>query len=101
MIVAVPRETAPSERRVALVPETVQRLVKSGVDVRVGRGAGVAAAFPDEEYTKAGASIVDDPAALISGADLVVTIGKETPEFFSMLRRGSTLVGFLNPLGDP
>lgn len=101
MIVAVPRETSLSERRVALVPETVQRLVKSGVEVRVSRGAGVSAAFPDEEYVKAGASIVDGPAALLSAADVVVTIGKEPPEFFSQLRRGSVLVGFLNPLGDP
>ncbi len=101
MIVAVPRETALSERRVALVPETVQRLVKSGAEVRIARGAGVSAAFPDDDYVKAGASIVDDPAALLSSADVVVTVGKEPPEFFAQLRRGSTLVGFLNPLGDP
>jgi proton-translocating NAD(P)+ transhydrogenase subunit alpha len=101
MIVAVPRETALSERRVALVPETVQKLVKSGVEVRVARGAGVSAAFPDEEYTKAGASIVDEPAALLSAADVVVTVGKEPPDFYQSLRRGSTVVGFFNPLGDP
>jgi len=53
MIVAVPRETAP-ERRVALVPETVTRLTKTGVQVRVQRGAGVSAAFPDELYAQAG-----------------------------------------------
>ena len=100
MIVAVPKETALNERRVALVPETVQRLVKSGAEVRVARGAGVSAAFPDDEYVKAGASIIADPAALLS-ADVVVTIGKEPPEFFSQLRRTTVLVGFLNPLGDP
>ncbi len=101
MIVAVPRESALSERRVALVPETAQRLVKSGAEVRIARGAGVSAAFPDREYEKAGASIVDDPAALLSSADVVVTVGKEAPEFFAQLRPGSILVGFLNPLGDP
>ncbi len=101
MIVAVPRETAQSERRVALVPETVQRLVKSGVEVRVERGAGVSAAFPDDDFTKAGASIVDDPAALLSAADVVVTVGKRDAGFYRQLRRGSTLIGFLNPLGDP
>ncbi len=100
MIVAVPKETALNERRVALVPETVQRLVKSGVEVRVARGAGVSAAFPDDDYVKAGASIADDPAALLPAADIVVTIGKEPPEFFSQLRRGSVVVGFFNPLGD-
>ena len=101
MIVAVPRETAPNEHRVALVPETVQRLVKSGVEVRVARGAGVAAAFPDELFTQAGASIVDDPASLIAAADVVVAVGKPVAGALASMRRGATLVGFLNPLGDP
>ncbi|HET9030981.1 MAG TPA: Re/Si-specific NAD(P)(+) transhydrogenase subunit alpha [Candidatus Aquilonibacter sp.] len=101
MIVAVPRETAPNERRVALVPETVQRLVKSGVDVRVEHDAGISAAFPDDEYTKAGASIVTDAAALLASADVVVTVGKEPPDFFTRIKRGATVVGFFNPLGDP
>ncbi len=101
MIVAVPREAASNERRVALVPETVQRLVKSGAEVRVQRGAGVAAAFPDALFSQAGASIVDDPASLISGADLVVTVGKPSDTVLHAMRKGATLVGFLNPLGDP
>jgi NAD(P) transhydrogenase subunit alpha len=101
MIVAVPREAAPNERRVALVPETVQRLVKSSVDVRVQRGAGTAAAFPDDLYAQAGASIVDDPAALFAGASLIAVVGRPTPEALAMMPRGATLVGFLNPLGDP
>jgi NAD(P) transhydrogenase subunit alpha len=101
MIVAVPRETASNERRVALVPETVQRFVKSGLNVRVQRGAGVAAAFRDDEYTKAGATLADDVASLVSDADAIVTIGKPAPELLSHIRRGAVLVGFLNPLGDP
>jgi NAD(P) transhydrogenase subunit alpha len=101
MIVAVPRETAPKERRVALVPETVAKLIKAGVSVRVQRGAGTAAAFPDELYTQAGASILDDPASLVSGADVVVTIAKPAPELLAAINTGATLVGFLNPLGDP
>ena len=88
MIVAVPKETALNERRVALVPETVQRLVKSGVEVRVARGAGVSAAFPDDEYVKAGASIVDDPAALLSAADAVVTVNLNSPRAFLRWARG-------------
>ena len=76
MIVAIPREAASNERRVALVPETVKRLIQAGGSVRVQRGAGTAAAFPDELYTQAGASIVDDSAALVSDADVVVTVGK-------------------------
>jgi NAD(P) transhydrogenase subunit alpha len=101
MIVAVPREAASNERRVALVPETVQRLVKSGVTVRVLRGAGTAASFPDEEYTKAGAQLAADVGSLTAGADALITVGKPSGDVLSGLRRGGVLVGFLNPLGDP
>ncbi len=101
MIVAVPREAASNERRVALVPETVTKLIQAGASVRVQRDAGTAAAFPDAFYTQAGASIVDDPAALVSDADLVVTVGKPAPNVLGAMRKNATLVGFLNPLGDP
>ena len=70
MKIGVPRETMPGERRVALVPETVQRLVKSGNEVHVERGAGVEAAFVDAAYEQSGARIVDDA----YGADLVVKV---------------------------
>ncbi|MDP9024930.1 MAG: Re/Si-specific NAD(P)(+) transhydrogenase subunit alpha [Candidatus Eremiobacteraeota bacterium] len=99
MIVAVPRESAP-ERRVALVPETVARLVKLGADVRIQRGAGVAAAFPDELYSQAGASFADDPVSLVSGADLVAGVGRPSDEILAAMRRGAAIVGFFNPLGD-
>jgi len=101
MIVAVPREAASNERRVALVPETVAKLIQAGGSVRVQRDAGTAAAFPDGMYTQAGASIVDDPAALVADADLVVTVGKPAANVLAAMRKNATLVGFLNPLGDP
>ena len=101
MIVAVPREAASNERRVALVPETVQKLTKSGVSVRVQRGAGTQAAFPDTLYEEAGASFADDPASLISDADAVVAVGRPSDTVLGAMRRGTVLVGFLNPLGDP
>ncbi|HEX8806283.1 MAG TPA: Re/Si-specific NAD(P)(+) transhydrogenase subunit alpha [Candidatus Aquilonibacter sp.] len=101
MIVAVPREAASNERRVALVPETVTKLIQAGASVRVQHDAGTAAAFPDAFYTQAGASIVDDPAALVSDADLVVTVGKPAPNVLAAMPKNATLVGFLNPLGDP
>ncbi len=100
MIVAVPREPASNERRVALVPETVTKLIQAGASVRVQRDAGTAAAFPDAFYTQAGASIVDDPAALVADADLVVTVGKPAPNVLAAMHKNATLVGFLNPLGD-
>jgi len=101
MIVAVPREAATRERRVALVPETVSKFVKSGATVRVARGAGTAAAFPDDAYEAAGATLVDGTAELLSDAGLVVTVGRPSDDVLSAVQRGAVLVGFFNPLGDP
>jgi proton-translocating NAD(P)+ transhydrogenase subunit alpha len=98
---SVPREAAPNEARVALVPETVAKLVKAGAAVKVARGAGERAAFPDDLYVQAGASIVDDPAALLSDADLVVTVGRPSPETVGAMHRGAALLALLAPLGDP
>ncbi len=101
MIAAVPREAASNERRVALVPESVTRFVKMGVSVRVQRGAGDRAAFPDAQYEKAGATVVDDVATLARDADAVLCVGRPSDELLQLLRKGTTLVGFFNPLGDP
>jgi NAD(P) transhydrogenase subunit alpha len=101
VIVAVPREAAEKERRVALVPETVTRFAKSGVGVVLQRGAGVSAAFPDDAYAAAGATFADDAASLASSADVVVCVGRPSDAIAQALRRGSVVVGFLNPLGDP
>jgi NAD(P) transhydrogenase subunit alpha len=101
MNLAVPREAAPNEARVALVPETAAKLVKSGVTVNVARGAGERAAFPDELYTQSGAGISADPAALIAGADLVVTVGRPDDVTLHGMHKGAALLGLLAPLGDP
>lgn len=100
MNVSVPREAAPNEARVALVPETVAKLVKAGAAVKVARGAGERAAFPDELYTQAGASIADDPAALLSDADLVVCVGRPSDEILGAMRKNAALLALLAPLGD-
>jgi NAD(P) transhydrogenase subunit alpha len=99
MIVAVPKETASNERRVALVPETVAKLVKSGVEVHVERGAGVAASFVDDAYVHAGATLVD--AAAIAAADTIVSVGRLDEATLPSLKRGSVVVGTFNSLGDP
>src|SRR5579884_2569415 len=101
MNVSVPCEAAPNEARVALVPETVAKLVKAGAAVKVARGAGQRAAFPDELYTQAGASIADDPAALFSDADLVVSVGRPSDETLQSMRPGAAVLALLAPLGDP
>jgi NAD(P) transhydrogenase subunit alpha len=101
MIVAVPREAASKERRVALVPETVSRFAKLGASVRIQRDAGSAAAFSDEEYARAGAQIAGDIPSLVGDADAVVTVGRPGDDVLGALRPGTVVVGFLNPLGDP
>jgi len=92
----VPRETATGERRVALVPELVGKLVGGGFEVLVERGAGEAASFPDSAYEEAGARLVEDWA----DAEAVVKVQKPTEQEASRLRDGQVLIGFLQPLTD-
>jgi NAD(P) transhydrogenase subunit alpha len=96
MKVGVPRETAPDERRVALVPESVKRLTAAGFEVAVERGAGESASFPDDEYETAGATTVDDPYS----ADAVAKVQAPSPDERGRLRDGQVLIGFLQPLTD-
>jgi NAD(P) transhydrogenase subunit alpha len=98
MRVAVPRETAPGERRVALVPETVSKLREAGFEIRVERGAGERAGFPDESYAEAGAELVD--ASAIPDAEGVVRVAAPSADETAALRPGTVLVGFLDPLAD-
>ena len=93
MNVSVPKETAPGERRVALVPEVVDRLVKGGVVVVVEAGAGAGAHQPDSVYERAGAAIGDG----FSG-DVVAKVAPPSAEEIGRLSRGGVLVGFLQPL---
>jgi NAD(P) transhydrogenase subunit alpha len=99
MRVAVPRETAADERRVALVPESVSKLRDAGFELSVERGAGEAAGFLDDEYTEAGAELVDAP-ALTRDAQAVVCVASPSPELVSTLASGTVVVGFLEPLTD-
>ena len=93
MNVSVPKETAAGERRVALVPDVVARLVKSEVDVVVEADAGAGAHQPDSAYEAAGAAIGDG----FSG-DVVAKVAPPSSEEIGRLRRGGVLVGFLQPL---
>jgi H+-translocating NAD(P) transhydrogenase subunit alpha len=101
LIIGVPREAAAKERRVALVPETVSKFAKSGIGVRVQRGAGIAATFADELYEAAGATFADDAASLAAAAGVLVSVRRPSDDVLGGLRAGSVVVGFLNPLGDP
>src|SRR6266576_3051540 len=96
MKVGVPRETTAGERRVALVPETVKRLVGRGFEVAIERGAGDAASFPDRDYEQAGATLVDDAYS----AEAVVKVQAPSATEAQRLREGQILIGFLQPLTD-
>jgi NAD(P) transhydrogenase subunit alpha len=98
--IAVPRESAEGERRVALVPDTVGRLLKAGHTIRIERDAGTRAGFPDDLYSNAGAQVVER-AALFAGADLVVRVARPSDPELDEIRPGTALVGLLAPLGDP
>jgi NAD(P) transhydrogenase subunit alpha len=96
MRVGVARETAPDERRVALVPETAGKLAAAGFEIVVEPGAGAEASFPDDAYREAGATLGSP-----WEADAVVKVRKPTPDETARLREGRVLVGFLEPLSDP
>jgi NAD(P) transhydrogenase subunit alpha len=98
MVVGIPRETAPGERRVALVPEAVKRLAAAGVGAVVESGAGAAASYLDEDYRDAGAEVVDGADALYGRADVVCKVARPSPEEVELLQRGQVLVGLLQPL---
>jgi NAD(P) transhydrogenase subunit alpha len=98
MKVSVPKETAPGERRVALVPETVSKLTASGFELRVERGAGDAAGFRDAEYADAGAELVDGAAA--ADTECMVAVARPSSDTVAALKQGTVLVGFLQPLTD-
>ena len=100
MLIGVPREVVPGERRVALVPESVAKFVKAGTNVIVERGAGDSAAFPDAAYEKAGATIAD-AAGVFARADLIAKVARPTTDELRRMRAGQALVAFLAPLGDP
>lgn len=104
MRIAVGREIAEGERRVALVPERVGPLVNGGHTVLIEQGAGAAAGFADTEYVDAGARIVAEPSSLTRGADLVLTVREpvERPDSgrdeADLPGEGTVLIGFLDPL---
>jgi NAD(P) transhydrogenase subunit alpha len=98
MNIAVPREVAPGERRVALVPESVGRLTKAGNRVVIESGAGVAAGFTDAAYTAAGAEISADRKAALGAADMLLMVKPITEGDIASLARGVVAIGMLRPL---
>ncbi len=100
MKVGVAREIAPEERRVALVPDAIEKLRGANMTVLVERGAGAAASFPDQSYVEAGAKIVTT-ATLYSTSDVILRIHRPTPAEAKLLHEGQVVIGLLAPLLDP
>src|SRR3989337_3990539 len=93
MKIAVPRETADGETRVALTPQIAAQLIADGVEVLVQAGAGEASSNTDEAYREAGATIVPDAPALYGRADVVLRVGRPSDDEVGMLRQGTLLHG--------
>jgi NAD(P) transhydrogenase subunit alpha len=100
MKIAVPKERAPGENRVALIPETIAKFVKAGIGVSVERGAGERSYYPDAAYEAAGATIAASAGDLYAGADVVTRVARPTDAELDALRPGTIVVGVLAPLGD-
>jgi NAD(P) transhydrogenase subunit alpha len=106
MIVGVPRESYPGERRVALVPSVLANLKKAGLDVVVEQNAGVEAGYPDAEYIAKGAKVVPDRAEVFRTADIIVQVlcygsnDKTGKADVPLYRHDQLLIGFLRPLGQ-
>jgi NAD(P) transhydrogenase subunit alpha len=100
MKVGVARETAPGERRVALVPDAIDKLRAADISVLVERGAGEAAAFPDDSYVEADARVVTT-ATLCASSDIILRIHRPTSAELKATHPGQVIIGMLAPLLDP
>jgi NAD(P) transhydrogenase subunit alpha len=106
VIVGIPQESFPGERRVSLVPAVIPNLAKVGLEVVVQQGAGVEAGYPDAQYAEKGAKIVPDRKSVFSAADIITQVlcygsnDKTGKADLPLMRRDQVLIGFLRPLGS-
>jgi H+-translocating NAD(P) transhydrogenase subunit alpha len=106
VIVGVPKESFPGERRVALVPTVIPNLAKAGIEVVVETGAGNEAGYPDAAFTEKGAKILPDRAAVFQAADIITQVlcygsnDRTGKADLPLMRRDQALIGFLRPLGS-
>jgi NAD(P) transhydrogenase subunit alpha len=101
MKIVVLKETIPGEARVALMPDSVKKIVALKASVAVEGGAGLGAARTDDEYREAGAEISADRNALLAATDVLVTVNRPPKEVFAQLRKDAVVLGFLRPLDEP
>lgn len=100
MLIAVPKETLPGENRVALIPDSVKKLVNAGATIHMETGAGTGAGFTDAAYAAAGATLVADSAALLASADMVLRIHKPTVADIAGYKSGAISVSWLDPFNE-
>lgn len=100
MLIGVPRELQPGERRAAMIPVSIQKLVRAGAQVTVEAGLGVGAGHSDEDYAKAGAHVSSDRAQLLAQADLVLRLHKPPLAEIAQLKRGAIHVSYLDPFNE-
>jgi len=100
VVVAVPKELALGEQRVATAPEVVQKLTKSGYEVRIEHDAGTSAYYPDDLFTAAGAKIMSSRAELLKGARIVLRVQPPTVADVDQLAEGTIVIGFMNPTNN-
>lgn len=101
LTIGVPREVVAGEKRVATVPEVVEKLIRLGFAVAVERGAGEAAGFGDAAYQAAGATLADTAAGLWAASDVIFKVRAPTPEEIALMKPGATLVSFIWPAQHP
>ncbi|MDX6614398.1 MAG: H+-translocating transhydrogenase subunit alpha [Blastocatellia bacterium] len=101
MNIVVLKETAAGEARVALMPESIKKLIALNVTVQVESEAGLGAARTDDEFREAGAEISSDRNALLAGADVLVVVNRPAAEDFARLHKSAVVLGFLRPLDEP
>src|SRR4030095_14451987 len=101
MKIVVLRETQEGEARVALMPESVKKLVALGAVVQVESRAGLSAARTDDDYREAGAEISSDREALLADADALAVVNRPSDNDFARLKKGAVVIGFLRPLDEP
>src|SRR5258708_6859341 len=94
-MVGIPKETRNAETRVAATPDSVRKLVKKGLQLRIERGAGQTAGFPDDAYVAAGAELTDTAGAL--GSDIVLKFHKPTSSELLKMKKGALLICFIEP----
>ena len=101
MKIVVLRETQEGEARVALMPESIKKLVALGASVQVESGAGLSAARTDDDYREAGAEVSTDREALLAGADVLASVNRPSANDFGRLKNSAVVIGFLRPLDEP